>query len=408
MKKASFIIAFLFIFYYSAIAQHLKKDTTNYTPKSLTLDEINLVSGYYAQNGDHSSVEGGIGSELVHELSTTIDLKFVGYSNPDYIHTLTFGMGYAHHTSASQAWISTSGASKTRGDRFFPSFEWSMQDVKHKTEFSLGSNYSGEYNYQSLTFDGSFSKKTNTNGEFSVKLTTSLDQVLLILPSEFRTTSTSVVISSASTGSITSYETEREHFGSSPRNTYTAAFAFNQVINARMQGALLFDVTQQTGFLGLPFHRVYFTNGTDKIENLPKNRTRIPVAARLNYFLGDNLIIRTYYRYYADSWGIKSNTAMIETPIKLSPFFSISPFYRYYQQTAARYFAPYMQHATTDTYFTSNYSYSAFSANFFGADVKWMPLTPIGGFIKSIELRYGHYKQTTGLVANVVTLHLKF
>jgi hypothetical protein len=68
----------------------------------------------------------------------------------------------------------------------------------------------------------------------------------------------------------------------------------------------------------------------------------------------------------------------------------------------------YSPHATTNTYFTSNYEYSAFSANFFGAGIKWTPLNSIGGIFKSIELRYGHYKQTTGLVSNVITLHLKF
>ena len=171
--------------------------------------------------------------------------------------------------------------------------------------------------------------------------------------------------------------------------------------------AFLADFTGQFGYLGLPFHRVFFADAdSSKIEHLPNQRLKLPLAVRWNYFLGDNVIFRTYYRFYTDSWGITAHTASIETPIKLSPFFSISPFYRYYKQTSSKYFAPYAQHQTSEEYYTSNYSYSAFSSNFFGVGLRWMPLE--GGFFKSIELRYGHYKQTTGLVSNVITLHLKF
>jgi hypothetical protein len=39
---------------------------------------------------------------------------------------------------------------------------------------------------------------------------------------------------------------------------------------------------------------------------------KLPLGFRTNYFLGDNLIMRSYYRYYTDSWGSKSNTANME------------------------------------------------------------------------------------------------
>ena len=47
---------------------------------------------------------------------------------------------------------------------------------------------------------------------------------------------------------------------------------------------------------------------------------------RLNYFLGETFIFRTYYRYFFDDWGIKAHTAQLEIPIKISPFVSLSPF----------------------------------------------------------------------------------
>jgi hypothetical protein len=169
------------------------------------------------------------------------------------------------------------------------------------------------------------------------------------------------------------------------------------------------DLVYQTGYLGLPFHRVYFADDSVHIENLPSQRFKLPLGFRLNYFLGDNIIIRSFYRFYIDNWGLKSHTAGVEVPIKITPFFSLSPFYRYYVQTAVSYFAPYKTHTLQDQYYTSNYALSAFSSHFFGAGLR---LAPPGGIFRkefnSLEIRYGHYTQTTDLVSDVISLNLKF
>jgi len=182
------------------------------------------------------------------------------------------------------------------------------------------------------------------------------------------------------------------------------------MINSRLQVMLLGDVVTQHGFLSLPFHRVYFNNGKDTIERLPSSRFKLPVGARLNYFLGDNIIIRTYYRYYIDNWGIRSNTAGIEVPYKVTPFFSISPFYRFYNQTASKYFAPYEEHSPTDQYFTSNYEYAKFESSFYGIGFRLAPPNGVFGWqgLHEMEIRYGHYTQTTDLVSNVVSVSLGF
>jgi hypothetical protein len=88
----------------------------------------------------------------------------------------------------------------------------------------------------------------------------------------------------------------------------------------------LADGVQQTGYLSLPFHRVYFNDNSVHQEALPDKRFKIPLGVRANYFLGDKVILRAYYRYYTDDWGLKSNTFSLETPVKISPFVSVSPF----------------------------------------------------------------------------------
>src|SRR5579871_3836058 len=74
-----------------------KSSNTGYSPRPLHLDEIDLVSSYYWQNGDHSPVTGGIGTEKVTDIANGIDLKFV-WGDPNYKqNSLTAGFGYDHH-----------------------------------------------------------------------------------------------------------------------------------------------------------------------------------------------------------------------------------------------------------------------------------------------------------------------
>ena len=177
-----------------------------------------------------------------------------------------------------------------------------------------------------------------------------------------------------------------------------------------MQVAFIGDVVAQGGYLGLPFHRVYFTNKTVGVERLPSSRFKLPVGVRFNYFAGDKVIFRTYYRYYADSWGISAHTASIETAVKITPFLSVSPFYRYYTQTTSDYFDPKYGRPVTAAYFTSNYDYSAFNSNYEGINFRFTPLKGLFGItsLSMIEFRYGHYVQTTGLKGNNFSLNLRF
>jgi len=384
-------------------------EPSEYNPRALHIDEINLVSSYYWQNGDHSPVTGGIGTEKVTDISNGLDLKMVWGDPKVKQNSLTLGLGIDHHTSASAAYVNLSGASRTGGSRVYPSLDWTTENIRKGSSFGIGAYYSGEYNYQSVGTDVHFSQKTaDKNGEFTAKVQAYFDQVKQIYPSEFIPATTTTIVTSAS--GTTSEDGGRANIPSRPRNTYSASLGYSQIINSRMQVMFLVDGVAQNGYLGLPFHRVYFNTGKDTIEHLPSNRFKLPLGVRLNYFLGDNIILRSYYRYYMDSWGIKSNTAGLETAIKVTPFFSISPFYRYYDQTAAKYFAPYGVHSPTDEYYTSNYAYAQFHANFYGVGFRVAPPKGVFGWqnLHDLELRYGHYSQTTDLVSNVVSLSLSF
>ena len=383
-----------------------KTDTTHYSPRRLRLDEINFVSSYYNQNGDHSAVTGGIGTEKVTDIANALDLHLVWLNHNLNKNTLAIGMGFDYHTAASQAYVSATGASSPSGTRLYPSLDWTVENAKSGNTFGIGAYYSGEFNYQSIGADLHFSIKTaDKMGEFSAKLQGYFDHVKLIIPSELDPQSLAI-----DTSLVNGRHHRRRNFGSSPRETYNASFSWSQIINDRMQIMFLTDLVVQNGYLGLPFHRVYFTTGKDSIEKLPSSRFKFPIGARFNYFVGDNIIIRSYYRYYMDNWGIKSNTIGVEVPYKVTPFFSISPFYRWYDQTASKYFAPYGTHLTTDQFYTSNYEFSKFTSQFFGVGFRLAPPTGVFGWknLHDMEIRYGHYSQTTDLVSDVISVSFGF
>ncbi len=418
MKKICLVLVGLYLMLFHAFAQRSSGDTADYTPRPLQVDEVNLFSSYYGQNGNHSAITGGTGSEKVTDFSNGLEVVLVGVDSKQRKNTLTTGLNFDYHTAASQAWVSKTGASKAWGVRVYPSLNWLIENARKGTGLGMGLYYSNEYNYKSLGADLSISKKTNNNGEFTAKAQIYLDAVKMIYPSELVPGNTTTV---NNTGTITvttasgntvvlnssgqTISGHRAHLPSKPRDTYDVSLSFSQVINSRMQGSVMVDLAGQTGYLGLPFHRVYFTDGTDTVENLPSTRFKLPIGARLNYFLGDKIILRGYYRYYTDSWGITSQTASLEIPYKITPFFSVAPFYRYYTQSQSSYFAPYGVHQKTDPYYTSNYALSGFSSGYFGVNFR---ISSPDLIFNSLEIRYGHYTQTTDLVSDVISVSVKF
>jgi len=372
-------------------------DSTGFKSRQLKLEEINLVSSYYTQNGDNAAVTGGIGSEKLTDIANVFDIKLTKYDKRFRKHTFGAEIGIDHYTSASSDMIDLkANSSASHADtRFYPSLNWSVANEKKGTTFTLGASSSTEFDYQSFGANISVAKKTrNKNGEFTAKFQTYLDHVSLVIPVELRTVSNG-----------------REHdYPTTPRNTFVESLSYSQIINTKLQVMFLADLVQQKGYLSLPFHRVYFKDLTVHQENLPDSRIKIPLAFRASYFLGDKFVIKTYYRFYKDDWGLVAHTVDIEVPVKITPFLSISPFYRYYTQSGINYFAPYAAHTAQEQYYTSNFDLSKFNSNFYGAGIRIAPPKGIFGqeHFSMIELRYGHYTRTNGLNSDIVSMNLKF
>jgi hypothetical protein len=400
MKKLFLSVIGMYVGILSAFSQNSQYPDSAYTKRQLTFEEANFVSSYYNQNGDHSAVTGGIGTEKLSDISNSIDLKLGLYDKRGRKHSFLGEIGVDHYTSASSDKIDphTISSASHADTRIYPSLGWTVENEQKGTTLGVGLSYSYEFDYQSFGANISFAKKTNNRmGEFSAKLQGFVDQVSLIYPIELRTPNGSG-------------REEENNYATTPRNSVSGNLGWSQIINKRFQVSLEAEMVYQHGYLGLPFHRVYFNDQSVHVENLPSSRLKIPLGIRANYFISDKFILRTWYRYYHDDWGINSNALQVETVVKLTPFFSITPFYRFYQQSAVDYFAAYEMHTAADIYYTSNYDLSKFNSNFFGAGFRIAP--PNGVFkiqhLNAIEVRYGHYQKTTGMNSNIISLNLKF
>ncbi|PKP14241.1 MAG: hypothetical protein CVU08_01195 [Bacteroidetes bacterium HGW-Bacteroidetes-3] len=429
MMKKTYLTLLTISMAFIGFAQEKAIDSVNtYKKRVLETAEVEFLTSYYTQDGDNAAVSGGIGSEKLDDITATFIVSIP--LNADDV--LTVDVGISAYTSASSSNIdpfdgnkpaspfqASSGASS--GDlwtNLTGTYTHSSDDRNDIWHGKL--SVANEYDYFSLGLGGGYTKLFNEkNTELSVNANVYLDTWKPIYPIELRKSNLSQY--GTITGN-TNYNPIFTEFSSKNRNSYSAGFSFSQILSKRLQGALMFDFVNQQGLLSMPFQRVYFGDVADSfienfqladaIEQLPDNRTKLAVGGRLNYYINEIFALRTYYRYYSDDWGVNSHTASVELPIKITDKFTLYPSYRYYDQTAADYFAPYEQHVSTEKYYTSDYDLSKYNANQYGFGITYTDIfakAHINKFgLKSVDLKFNQYERNTGLKASIITAGLKF
>ncbi|MFV5696489.1 DUF3570 domain-containing protein [Flavobacterium sp. LB3P122] len=466
MKKRIYLI--ILLVNVAAMAQ-TQDTTTTFKKRVLENTEVDFLFSYYKQDGVHSPVAGGIGAEKLTDIASNIVVA-VPLNEDD---VLTFDVGISAYTSASSSninpfnatgasgsgnskgpygtpWQASSGAS---GNDELASIvtNYSHSSDNRNTIWSADISFSNEYDYTSVGFGGGITKLFNEkNTEIGLKVNAYLDQWRPIYPTELHEYSLyennfqnqgyffGVTImdqnGNASNGYLPSAFTT---YNTKNRNSYSASLSFSQILSKRIQMSVFMDVLKQEGLLATPYQRVYFSDKSnyyigqaqyipvyetpenkgvyrlaDDIERLPNTRFKVPIGARINFYVNEYIVAKTYYRYYEDNWGVQAHTASIELPIKLGEKFTVYPMYRYYVQTASDYFAPFEKHISTEKHYTSDYDLSAFNASQYGFGLSYLDIllgSKIWKFgLKNIDFRYNHYVRNDGLNANIVSLAVKF
>ncbi len=437
IQKALFILFVLFLFVANVNAQQGQDASNTYKKRVLETTEVDFLTSYYSQSGDNAAVSGGIGTEELTDVTGTFIVS-IPLSDDD---VLTIDAGVSAYTSASSSnvdpfdggepgdpFVASSGASSSDvWTNFTGSYSHSSDD--RNTIVSGTISVSSEYDYFSLGFGGGLTKLFNEkNTELSVNANVFLDKWTAIYPSELRSfapgangLANGFFDDKTITGNP-NYNPTFNMFDDETRNSYSVGLGFSQILAKNLQGSIALDLAQQQGLLSTPFQRVYFADVPDSfiesfqladaIEQLPDARFKIAAGGRLNWYLNETVVIRSFYRYYSDDWGIRSHTANVEVPIKLSEKFTVYPSYRYYRQTAADYFRRYEEALSTETFYTSDYDLSAYRANQLGIGLSYTDIFTGAHFwkfgLKSIDLKYYKYDRDTTFSSGIVTAGIKF
>ncbi len=425
---------FLILLSGALLAQSETDNNGSYKKRVLESAEVEFLMNYYDQSGENAAVTGGKGTEDLQDLSPTI-LVSVPLNDDD---VLTVQANISAYSSASSSNIDPFDGKKP-ADPFVASSGASRSDVwvngivgySHSSDdrnrvWSADLSFSAEFDYTSVGGGGSYTWLFNEkNTEFSLHGNVYIDTWSLIYPVELRPSMIGGTPGNQLIQGIQiqeNYQPQFTEISSKGRNSYSAGFGFSQILSSRMNAYLSADFIFQDGLLSTPFHRIYFSDVEDAfaenfhlaegIERLPNSRFKTALGGRINYFVNERITLRTYYRYYFDDWGISSNTASIEIPIKITDKFTVYPSYRYYDQTAADYFAPYNQHLSTEQYYTSDYDLSKFHANNFGIGVSYTDVFTskhIYKFgLKSVDLKYNKYDRNSKFSASMFSFGLKF
>jgi len=404
-----------------------QSDSTVYKKRVLESAEIDLLFSYYGQDGNNAAVTGGEGTEKLTDATSSIVVSIP--INPDDV--LTADVGISAYSSASSSNVNpfdggpgtvspfnaSSGASQSDAlVHLNPTYSHSSDS--RNSVWSCNAYIASEYDYSSIGFGGGYLGLFNEkNTELSISGNVFLDKWNPQYPTELR----EGFFDSRTIGTGT-YSSSFTPFVDINRNSYSLSVGLSQILGKKVQGSIFADAVIQNGLLSTPFQRVYFGDVNDffidefqladDIERLPDSRLKIPIGARLNYFLSDRFVVRSYYRFYYDDWGITAHTANLEIPIKLSDSFAIYPLYRYYTQSASDYFYEKEGAVSTLDFYTSDYDLSAFDAHQYGMGFRYKDIftkSKIWMFgLKTIDLRINKYDRSNGLSSFIATLGTTF
>ncbi len=356
--------------------------------------DVDFLFSYYDQDGEHSPVTGGIGTEqlrvgspvvLVTKKSARWVLRSeVGLDAITSASTDNMDLNELEISSASrldQRAYTTVGVTRILGDQ--------------RIGGSVG--FSNEYDYQSLRTGFNWSR------DFRQQNTT--------VAAGFRHFQDTVGL----------YGIDGVQRGTDRRATSDVSFAVSQVLGPQTVGSAELSLIEQRGFLSTPFHEVILaptavsSEGQRVAERLPDSRSRRALGFRLNHAFSKQFVQRVYYRWYTDTWGITGNTIELEPHLRLPTTADawVFPIYRFHTQTASDHFALPRTFDGSEPFITADGELGQFTSHKMG--VGWKTTLSAGGWkwvpkMRQIETRVTYYSRSDGLraVAASVALGWRF
>jgi len=359
----------LFCFSLTLLAQN---ENSDYKKKVLESSEMEFLSSYYTQDGTHSVIGGGIGTEKLNDetasiiLSTplgddavlTMDVGISAYSSASSSNTNPFsstgasqgggeeedddddrgdeGHGGKATPPTGTPWQASSGASKT-DELIYINGSYSHSSKSRNFIWNAHAAVSNEYDYTSLGLGAGISKLFNKkNTEISLSASAYLDTWRPIYPTELHEFesygsnflnqgffSGVTVLDQSGNASGAYLPTQFSSYQQVNRNSYALTLGFSQIVLKKLQIALSADILTQNGLLSTPYHRIYFA---DKPQYFIGNASSIA-----NYASPQN---KDVFRLADDVERLPNTRFKIPVGVRLNYYmnasFTLRTFYRYY------------------------------------------------------------------------------
>lgn len=359
--------------------------------------QVDVVYNHYVQDGNNSAVTGGIGTEKLTVYGPSITINKIWTKNS---FKFNFGSDIISSASTDKIDFVMSSASAVDARTYVNGV------VEHQFEGSGISLYGGigmsiESDYFSIGNQLGFVKDDKNNlAQYSVEFKMYNDDLRwgrlngeevplqLVYPEELR------------------YKEWYDHYR---RNSFNLKLGYTKAINKRSVVGIFPVISLQNGLLATPFHRIYFSDGTEAVEQLPDQRIKGSVALKLNHFSGGNIILKNTLNSYIDNFGITGFSVENETAIKLNPIWTLLPNARFYIQQGSQYFSPYEQNDPASEFYSSDYDLSSFQTFNLGMGFKFAPYGPMGedAQFNTMIFRYNFMKRTDGLNAHIFSLSIQ-
>ncbi|CAM2011252.1 DUF3570 domain-containing protein [Acanthopleuribacter pedis] len=345
--------------------------------------EIDFLASYYDQDGDHSPVTGGRGSEELQSISPVFLVKYTTKSGWN----LNGSLGADNITSASTDnidldanGVNLSSASRV-DNRVFANLAASRAFGSQTWGGSVG--FSKEYDYRSisagLNWAWNFNGKNNT---LAAAVTRYQDEVEL-------------------------YNIDGNVDGTEDRETTDLSLSLTHVFSPRTVGMIEWSISDQSGWLSSPFQEVILQSGEHVQEHLPDARTRNALRLSLNHAFSEGLVLRSYARYYDDDWDITATSLEIEPHFRLGGDAKrwLYPILRWHSQDGSNYFGLPETFTAADAYYTADRDLSTFDSMKFGLGYE---VQRAQGRIKRYQVRATYYDRDDGLTSFNLSFGLGF
>ena len=349
--KASLTIATSALLGTVSVAGHTQESQKVVEESSWDFDTAFL---YYSESDRVSAAEAIINAKKTFENDQVLNLKLTidsltgasanGATAQPNVQTFTRPSGKGSYQTQANA---TPLDDTFKDTRVQLNAQWTQPLAQNYTG-SAGVHISKEYDYLSLGLNGNLAYDfNNKNSTFSVGLSYFQDTFEPEggIPVAFASMPLAYGSEEIDSGSKEAFDATRRT-DSDDKTTADIMLGFTQVINRRMLMQFNYSYSKVDGYLSDPFKVLSLVDDNGiaqdyRYENRPDSRVKQSLFAQTKYHFEQN-VVDVSYRYMWDDWKLDSHTIDSKLRIPLSNTSYIEPHIRFYQQTAANFYQPFL------------------------------------------------------------------